>query len=137
LLAETSDKIERLIWWPFVVAGLLILARFGGFDLWTYPWPFVVIVVIILLAVLLASLRLRKGASLAKEAAVRLLEDKRIELLGKSAADQRQAGQIAEAISRIEGIRGGALRRLSEHPVLLALTIPFGGGFFAYLDMLR
>lgn len=137
LIAARTDVVGRLIFWPFVVWFLLIISRNRYFDNWHTP---VVLAVVIALGAVYAwccAFVLRRGAEKARSAVVDRLTKAQVRLQSEKTPDGQQMQYLGFVLGDVRSMRKGAFAPLSQHPVVQAVLLPFGGlGGVALLDYL-
>jgi hypothetical protein len=128
LIAVQSKMAGKLLYYPFSVLLLVLIARLQTFDNWSIPAPMIVIFLLLLMTLIAHSLVLRREAAKTKENVLLRLERSRIEMsrIKKADRDLREA-QLSVITREVEQERRGAFRALSEDDLVKALTIPFGG----------
>lgn len=122
-VAERTEAVGRLIWYPLIVLALMILARFSYFDNWT--WPFSVVLILCLNALWAfgaAALLGRAAEQLRAEAITRLQA-----LRAPSYKDRDRRDMFDDLIGEIRALKKGAFAPLSEQPFVRAIILPSGG----------
>ncbi|HET7536972.1 MAG TPA: hypothetical protein VFJ90_10990 [Candidatus Didemnitutus sp.] len=129
LIADLTEYLSALVYFPSILLVLLIAARNSWWDNW--PWAAVVIVIFSMNFVLSAAgiVLLQRAAQRAKREATASLDAKIKQLARKLAAspaenDQSQAGKLLE---EIRGIERGAFVSFWNSPVIGALFLSSGG----------
>ncbi|HEY6169534.1 MAG TPA: hypothetical protein VI454_15945 [Verrucomicrobiae bacterium] len=139
-IAQRSDAVGQLILYPFFVLALLILARASYFDNWDWAPSVILIFALNSLYAILLVLALRRAAERARRQTLRHLRDALLGELGRSKQDSAKpvhdrAAQLRAFIIEIEEIREGAFAPLSQHPLIGAILMPFGGaGVMALIE---
>jgi hypothetical protein len=135
LVAENTRVIGRLVFYPFAVLVLMILARYSYFDRWDWPLSIVLIVVLNSLFALMSVYAMRNAAEQAKRAAVERLKTKLLHVQGQE--DKRAESQLRVMIDEVLANRVGAFAPLTQHPILGAVLMPVGGvGILVLLERL-
>lgn len=124
LIAKRTEAVGNQIYYPFVILSLLIVARLGYFDNWTWPPILVVALCAHFSLALFAAYRLPAGA--------RKYRDKVLERIKRR---KRQALMVARRtpeatdtiIEEIQSTHQGAFSYLWEQPAVRALLLPSGG----------
>ena len=129
LIAELTERVGRLVYYPSFVYLLLLVARNDWWDHWTWPIPLVIIFICNLVLALASVIILQRSARKAKQAAEATLEAKIKQLQAanapsKSASDATQAERL---LDEIRNLRRGAFAPFWENPVLGAVLVPSGG----------
>jgi hypothetical protein len=78
LIAARTHEVSRLIYYPFIVVIIMILARSSYFDNWGLPWPVAIVVLINLCIAAVATIKLRQEAESARR---EILQNLRAELV--------------------------------------------------------
>ena len=136
-MAQRTQVVAPLIWYPLIVLILLVVANFSFFDNWTWSASLVLIYAITAAWALGSAILLRRAAEQLRETALNDL--RRFRLLGQESETKRQT--FDELIAEIRGLKTGAFAPLSEQPFIRAVLLPGGGlGLLAVgqrlLDML-
>ena len=134
-IAKRTEAVGRLIFYPFIVLFLMIVSRNSFFD--HFDWPISLLLLFGLLAAyaIVCVITLRNSAEKARKQAIRQLKEKLIVV--QAAGDENKAKPITYTLAEIAAIEGGAFAPFSQHPVLKALAMPFGGaGLLTLLDYL-
>ena len=138
LIAEHTDVVSRLVVPPFVAVFLMIVSRAGVFDGWTWPLAIVAVFAILFGFCLGSAVMLRLAAERARRATLASLRRRQVALVAEDSKEaDRRSRQIELALKDVEGIRQGAFARWSQHPILRAVLLPFGGaGALWAMDLL-
>jgi hypothetical protein len=126
LLAKHTAAINPLIVFPFVLLGLMIVARSRFFDNWDIGFVTVLLGTYLLWAAAMAAL-LNYGAEIARRKAV---EDLERDLLWLQGAGPRYAAlveQFPRIIKQVHDLREGAFAPFFEQPLVRAILVPLGG----------
>lgn len=129
LIVAATQRIQALIYLPFISLFFTVIARSDLFDTMDFPLPLLLIVLITLFYTLYTARRLRKSA---ENLRTQILTHYDLLLL-KQAQPQAQAHpplsteQINRLLNQIRATRQGAFAAFSQRPVLSALLLPFGG----------
>lgn len=156
LIARATQRIQWLIYLPFVSILFIVLARSDLFDAMDFPPPLIAVVVLSLCYAIYSEMLLRRCAVNARTQALKEYEDQLFALEGRghnpapagtggatsdtaeviavvnnAQADSTQsrisAEQIQFLMERIRNTHEGALAPFSQQPALQALLLPFGG----------
>jgi len=119
-VAQRTQVVAPLIWYPFVVLTLMIVARLSVFDNWTWPASLVLIYAIIAAWVLGSAILLRRAAEQLRETALNDL--RRFRLLGQESEAKRQT--FDELMAEIRDLKMGAFAPLTEQPFIRAALFP-------------
>jgi hypothetical protein len=124
LIGRRTEVVTRLIYAPFVIITLLILARSSAFDNWTTPPQLVVVFGLSIVIALCTAVALRFAAEKARGAALDSLTAKL--LRAEQVGEQRIAAELRILIDRVRDTKQGAFCPFSQQPWLKAVLIPIG-----------
>jgi hypothetical protein len=129
LIADLTERVGRLVYCPFIVFFLLLLARNEWWDRWPWPWILIIIFVFNLILAAASVIILQNAARKAKNEAEATLEAKVKRLQAATAESQAQnnANQAEKLLEEIRTLRRGAFVPFWENPVLGAILLPSGG----------
>src|SRR5438552_807730 len=119
-VAQRTQVVAPLIWYPLVVLTLMIVARLSFFDNWTWPPGLVLIYFITGAWALRSAILLRRAAEQLRETALNDL--RRFRLLGQEIEAKRQT--FDELMAEIRGLKTGAFAPLTEQPFIRAALFP-------------
>ena len=126
MIARCTEVVGRLVYYPFIVILLMILARNPWFDDWRWPPSLVIIFGVNSAFALCCGLVLRHTAEKARRKAIDNLEA-RLLVVRRTDGDERRAKPIGQLVEEIKAMREGAFSPYTENPVLGAILIPLGG----------
>lgn len=105
-IAQRTRDVDRLIYYPFAVLFLMIMARLPFFDRWTWPLSLIIVMGLNSLIALLSVYRLRVTAEKARSFALERLNTHLVTAMGRPEESDReqaaQAGPRQEAVEREE-----------------------------------
>jgi hypothetical protein len=119
-VAQRTQVVAPLIWYPLLVLTLLVVARSSFFDNWTWPTSLVLILAITAAWVLGSAILLRRAAEQLRETALNDL--RRFRLLGQESEAKRQT--FDELIAEIRDLKTGAFAPLTDQPFIRAVLFP-------------
>jgi len=132
LIAMRTRVVGESVYYPFVVLGLMLLARSSLFEDWHWGKGLWIIMACNVFIAISSALMLRSAAEEARGNALERLRARRLQCL---ANEEKHAGVINEIIAAVENERSGAFSILSQHPVLASLLLPSGGaGLWIFLE---
>ena len=138
-VARRTRSISTLIYFPFIVLSLMLVARSPFFDDWYTPPTVIVLSMISFAIVLLCALALRRTAEMSRQQALERLRD--AIMRARADGDARLAGQLEPLRDRIERLRDGAFASYTKQPLLKAVLLPFltygGSSLLDYLALLN
>ena len=124
LIARRTEAVGNVIYYPFVILSLLIVARLSVFDNWTWSRALIVALSLHFFLALYAAWRLPKAATEYRDKVLGRLKRRRRQAL-------MQAEKIPEAIDtmieEVQSTHKGAFSYLWEQPAIRALLFPSGG----------
>ena len=117
-----TAQMGRLIYFPFLIVLLMVVARNRVFDNWDVQWPLAFLLSSILAGTVLEVAMVRATASKLRDAVLELLSNVALHLpVGVKK-------ELVEGVTeRVKAEKRGAFRPLFEDPVFAAIAIPFGG----------
>jgi hypothetical protein len=122
-VAERTQVVARLIWYPLVALSLLFVARSSFFDNWTWTISLVVIFALNVAWPIGSAVLLRRAAEQLRGAALGNLQLLRI----RGHAIEAKREMFDELIAEIRALKKGAFAPLSEQPFVRAIIVPSGG----------
>ncbi|HEY7312917.1 MAG TPA: hypothetical protein VH643_26370 [Gemmataceae bacterium] len=135
LIDQVTNVVARLIYYPFVVLLVLIVAQNRLFDDWHWNVPWALMALFNAGAAVVCGVMLQRAAKRAKGKALEALDGLLRERAG--AGDDPLRDKFVQIRTDIEGTRTGAFASWSQNPVVGAILLPlFGGGGLAALEML-
>jgi hypothetical protein len=124
LIGRRTEMVTRLIYYPFLILTLLVLARNTIFDNWTFPPALVITLFAGLAIAITCALHLRSTAEKARRRTLDSLGEKL--LIAQQANGRPLEGPMRTLIERVETYRVGAFCPFTQQPWLKALLIPIG-----------
>jgi hypothetical protein len=135
LIDNVTNVVARLIYYPFVVLLVLIVAQNRLFDDWHWNVPLALMALFNAGVAVVCGVMLQRAAKSAKGEALEALDGLLRERAG--AGDDPLRDKFVQIRADIEGTSTGAFASLSQNPVVGAILLPlFGGGGLAALEML-
>lgn len=122
-VAQRTQAVAPLIWYPLLVLTLLIVARSSFFDNWTWPGSLVLLSGITAAWALGSAILLRRAAEQLRETALNDL--RRFRLLGRESEAKRET--FDELIAEIRNLKTGAFAPLTDQPFVRAVLFPGAG----------
>jgi hypothetical protein len=124
LIAKRTEAVGNQIYYPFIILSLLIVARLGYFDNWTWPPVLIVAFCIHFVVALFAAWRLPSGARKYRDKVLARLKRRRRQAL---MAERRTSEATDTIIEEVQSTHQGAFAYLWEQPGFRALLLPSGG----------
>ena len=119
-VAQRTQAVAPLIWYPLLVLTLLVVARSSFFDNWTWPASVVLIFAITAAWALGSTFLLRRAAEQLRETALNDL--RRFRLLDQESEAKRKT--FDELMAEIRDLKMGAFAPLTEQPFIRAVLFP-------------
>ena len=126
-VAKRTEAVGKLVYYPFVVLVLLIVARSSLFDQWYLPYGLAAVFALSLLFTIAVAIQLRRSAEHARAISLQRLFRLRLQHLGTRKTSDAVQKQTEAIIAEISAIRTGAFRPFTEQPLVQAILIPLGG----------
>lgn len=137
LLADHTDAIARLIFFPLILLGLLFLARSPLFDNWASSNVVIVVLVTYLLWTIAMATMLNISAEIARRTALEAMRSDLMWLQGSGEKYRLLAERFPSLIMQVEQLRKGAFAPFFEQPLVRAVLVPLGGaGGLQLLELL-
>jgi hypothetical protein len=127
LIVAATQRIQWLIYLPFISILFMVVARSDLFDAMDFPLALIMIVIVALLYTLYTARLLSKSAAAMRAKVLAHYEEILLRLAQPQAQLHITTEQINRLIERIRNTREGAFAPLSQQPALQALLLPFGG----------
>jgi hypothetical protein len=129
LIAELTERVDQLVYYPAGLLLLLVLARNTWWDCWTWPIVLIVVYALNFFLSLASVIILQRAAKQAKRDAELSLEAKVKRLQAKAApsAAQNNATQAEKLLEDIRALNRGAFVPFWENPVVGAIFLSSGG----------
>jgi hypothetical protein len=137
LIARQTQSVAPLIVAPFIVLGLLVLARSRLFDSWAVTWPIAAAAAVYLLVLVALAVVLKLGAEKLRDEALARMRADLLWLGGAGGGREKLAEPLKQLIASVEGNEDGAFAPLLEQPLVASLMVPLGSaGGVQLLDRL-
>ncbi len=129
LIADLTEKVGRLVYYPAILFVLMMLARNTWWDAWTWPTSLLVVFGLNFLLALASVVILQHSAKEAKHRAEQSLVAKvrRIQAQIAPTSAQHSAARAEELLKEIRQLDRGAFVPFWENPVVGALFLSSGG----------
>ncbi len=133
LIARTTTVVSKLVWYPFIVLSLLILARTRYFDAWNWPVFLVVIFIINAIWAFSSALLLGMTARQARASTSKSFRKAIDSAPQNTPQEKERVEQLEKMLKEVENIREGAFEDVKSNPAIKAVLLPFTGGGIALL----
>jgi hypothetical protein len=121
-VAQRTQVVARLIWYPLIVLTLLIVARWNVFDNWSWPTSLLIIYALNAAWALGSAVYLRRAAEQLRAAA---LDNLALLRLGAFTNEVKRE-TFDELIVEIRNLKKGAFAPLGEQPFIRAVLLNSG-----------
>lgn len=133
LVARRTEHIAPLVMGPFIVLGIVLLARSRVFDNWSMTPVIALTASIYLLALILLGVLLKRAVENTRgHALVGMAADLRW-LKGQSGPQADLVKPFESLMDEVKAMRGGAFAGVFDQPLLKAMLVPLGGAGGAQL----
>jgi len=127
LIAERTEEIGRLIYYPFLIIIIVLMSRSSYFDNWGLPQGIAIVVAINILLLISAGTKIRYEAEKCRRIVVKKLNEKLLYLKGVAAPSAKaDSTHIQQLLEEVKGIHIGAFLPFTEQPLLRASLLLFG-----------
>jgi hypothetical protein len=135
LIADLTERVGKLLWFPSIILLLLLMARLGWWDHWPWHTAHTLITILNLSLALASIVILQRAARDAKRAAEKrmLAKVKRLQAQTSASVAKNDASQAETLLREIREINHGAFASVWDNPVLGAVLV--GPGGFTLLQM--
>ena len=134
-IAQRTDAVDELIYFPLAILTLGVLSRARVFDNWDFPLALGSLFIYGALYVLFNALQVQREAKKRKEELMDQLERQRIYC--NALGEEKEEEFLKLLIEDTQSFKKGAFMPLGEHPFYKALLLPFSGfGIMALLEYL-
>jgi hypothetical protein len=132
-VADRTQVVARLIWYPLIVLTLMIVARSSLFDNWSWSPGLLAIYGINACWALGSAILLRRAAEQLRAATLSNLQISRV----RGRAIEAKRATFDELIAEIRGLKKGAFAPLTDQPFIRAVLFPGAGlGLLAVVQRL-
>jgi hypothetical protein len=122
-VAQRTEVVARLIWYPLIILTLMLVARSSFFANWTWPFSLILISGLNATWALGSAILLRRAAEQLRLAAIRNLQLSRV--WSHAVAEKRE--MFDELIAEIRALKKGAFAPLTQQPFIHAILFNSGG----------
>lgn len=122
LVADRTNEVDKLIYYPLIIIILMLLARNNFFDNWGFPQAIGILVCINISMLIGAGLKLRNEARKVKTTALECLD----ELPTNMQSPKQNENDIITMREQIMAVQGGAFQPMYDQPVIRALLLIMG-----------
>jgi hypothetical protein len=127
LAAQRSASLTTLIYLPFTVFALMVVARSPLFDNWDTPLGLAIVLCLPFVAVIGCTLWLRVATLRFHRKAIRKAERELIRLRGAEGVTDAQRWQLEKLFEKLRDEKRGSFQSIALQPMVRALLLPLGG----------
>jgi len=130
LIADLTETVGKLIYFPFIILFLLLLARNSWWDRWSWSWGLLVFFSLNLALAVISVVVVQRAAHRAKRSRLATLEAQLNQLQVTSSGGEKEERAIAlgkKLIKDVQQLKTGAFADFWENPIIGALLVPSGG----------
>jgi hypothetical protein len=127
LIADQTQSTVRLVYFPFVILALALVARSQIFDNWYTPWSLTIIFSIGAAYTAFAIVHLRRTAERVRSIAADWMSGQLLALRGNEAFGQNAQKQLEALLEDVKTMRKGAFQPLAQQPLWKAVLLPLSG----------
>ena len=133
LVAERLAVLTRMVYFPFAVCALMIVARSRLFDGWDTPAGLAVLLLLPFALLFGAIVLLRNNTITFHDCIVHDMRDELLRM--RQAVDDKQLWQLERLLAQVEQEKRGSFESLAVQPFIRALLLPVGG--FSGIELLE
>jgi hypothetical protein len=138
LVAQRSEVVSNLIFYPFIIWFILFVSRWSNFDNWRTPIGLAIVISLSAVFTWSCALTLRHAAEKLRTQIISRLSGELIRLNTAPAPDNTRLTRVRAVLEDVKLIRQGAFSPFFQNPIVQALFVPFGGvGGLTVLDFLN
>jgi hypothetical protein len=134
-IAQLTETVGKLIYYPFIILLVAIAARNRYFDNWNLSLSLIIVYAVPSIFMVCCAIGLQHCARRARQTALNNLRRKLFTARFGKTQNRSRAIKIKYMIEEIRSLRQGAFRPFMENPVVRAILIPSGGA--GLLTLLR
>ena len=128
MVAKRTRIVSEMIYYPYAVIVLMLLARISFFDSWGFPQALAIVVSANIVMSTVNAFSLKATAESVRAKLVAELKDQLIIAKGTNPPQNiAPASQIEELIKTIQSLNEGAFRPMFQQPVVRAFILLLGG----------
>jgi hypothetical protein len=122
-VAQRTEVVAPLIWYPLIVLAVMFVARSPFFDDWTWPLSLILVFALNAMWAFGGAVFLRRAAEQLRQTAISNLQLSR----ASSYLNDIRCRTFDELIAEIRGLKKGAFAPLSEQHFIRAILLPGAG----------
>ncbi|HBD07857.1 MAG TPA: hypothetical protein DCZ69_06310 [Syntrophobacteraceae bacterium] len=121
-VADHTERICKLIWYPVIPLLLMFLARTNIFDNWLFWPPLVIVLCMSILIMVGSAYALQKSAEELRDSAIEKLSEKLVYAKGRPELGH-SAAQIEALLQWIRSVKKGAFLPFFERPLVHSILV--------------
>jgi hypothetical protein len=138
LIAQRTEVINRLIFYPVIIWLMLFISRWPYFDNWTTPPALAVVIAMSAIFTWSCAIFLNRAAEKLRLQILALLSWDLVHLGSDASPNSARQSLVKSVIEEVKNIKQGAFTPFFQNPVVQVLFVPFGGvGGLTLLDFLN
>jgi len=126
LIAAYTEHVNRLVYYPFVVLALMVVARSSVFDNWYMPPVLALTFLFAFLVTVLCAMVLQQLATRARGIALGRMTEYLTQARGAPEERRGYLAQLEMMLDEIRHLRRGAFLPLLQQPLVKAILVPLG-----------
>jgi hypothetical protein len=139
LIARRTDAVGSLVYLPFILLFLIIMARNSVFERWGLTPSVVALLTVSTVIIVFAAIRLRETTESARTNALKSLTDQLI--VAKGAGNDKLVRQLELMVNEVRELRQGAFAPYTDQKFIRALLLPLAGfastALIEYLSLVK
>ena len=132
-IAERTRAIGPLLYFPFVLLGLMVVARWSVFDNWDIPIALAIVFILGFTIACVNAFLMQRAASRARGLALERLQALLLQSKGQAPGAYPIPAHLEAICESVRSLRKGAFVPFTEQPLVRAALIPFGSAGGLYL----
>jgi hypothetical protein len=132
-IALRTQAIGPLIYFPFVLLGLMVVARWSVFDDWDIPIALAIVFMLAFAIACVNAFLMQRAASRARALALERLQGLQLQSKGQAPGAYPIPAHLDAIAESVRSLRKGAFVPFTEQPLVRAALIPFGSAGGLYL----
>jgi hypothetical protein len=132
-IALRTQAIGPLIYFPFVLLGLMVVARWSVFDDWDIPIALAIVFIVGFTIACVNAFLMQRAASRARSLALERLQTLQLQSKGQAPGVYPIPAHLDAIAESVRSLRKGAFVPFTEQPLVRAALIPFGSAGGLYL----
>ena len=132
-IALRTQAIGPLIYFPFVLLALMVVARWSIFDDWDIPIALAIVFIVGFTIACVNAFLMQRAATRARSLALERLQTLQLQSKGQAPGAYPIPAHLDAIAESVRSLRKGAFVPFTEQPLVRAALIPFGSAGGLYL----